>query len=190
MPHVSTPQSAGCFVVNPNCGKGPVSARGDCFQNLCGHLSQRPGTGEQVGNGVLGGASAIGANALRNVTRNLRRADNMPALIIDGRNGQRNVERRALLSAVYRLVANDALAPADPFHNFQLFILAIQRDQDGDLFADNFSSRVAKEPFRFFVPTSDRLIEIYAYDRVTGGLNDRSQAAVSVFGALLLSDVA
>ena len=190
MPRVSTPQSAGCSVVNPNCGKRPVSARGDCFQNLCGHLSQRPGTSEQVGNGVLGGASAIGANALRNVTRNLRRADNMPVLIIDGRNGQRNVERGAVLSAVYRLVANDAFAPADPFHNFQLFILAIRRDQDGDRFADNFSSRVAKEPFRFFVPTGDHLIEIYAYDRVTGGLNDRSQAAVSVFGALLLGDVA
>src|SRR5438045_5924145 len=133
---------------------------------------------------------AIVAKALRNVTRNLRRTDHMLALIIDGRNGQRNVEQGAVLSAVYRLVANDPLAPADLFHNFQLFILAIRRDQDGDRFADNFSSRVAKEPFRFFVPTGDRLIEIYAYDRVTGGLNDRSRAAVSVFGALLLSDVA
>src|SRR5437762_14174625 len=190
MPHVSTPQSAGCSVVNPNCGKGPVSARGDCFQNWCGPLSQRPGTSEQVGNGVLGGASPIGANALGNVTRNVRRADNIPALIIDGRNGQRNVERAAVLSAVYRLVTNNALAPADPFHDSQLFVLAIRRDQDRDRFADNFSSGVAKEPFRFFVPTGDPFIEIYAYDRVTGGLNNRSQAAVSIFGALLLGDVA
>src|SRR5437773_10693335 len=114
----------------------------------------------------------------------------MAVLSIDGRRGQRSVEGGAVLSAVYRLVANDPLAPAGPFHNFQRFILAIRRDQDGDRFADNFSSRVAKEPFRFFVPTGDCLIEIYAYDRVTGGLNDRSQAAVSVFGALLLGDVA
>ena len=160
MPHVSTPQSAGCSVINPDCGKGPVSARGDRFQNLCGHFSQRPGTSEQVGNGVLGGASAIRANALGNVARNFRRADNIPALIIDGRNGQRNVERGAVLSAVHRLVTNNALAPADPFHNSQLFILAIRRDQDRDRFADNFSSGVAKEPFRFFVPTGDLSIEI------------------------------
>src|SRR5207237_9089434 len=113
MPHVSTPQSAGCSVVNPNCGKGPVSARGDCFQNLCGHLSQRPGTSEQVGNGVLGGATAIGANALGNVTRNPRRADNMPALIIDGRNGQRYVERGASLSSVYRPVPTEGFTAAD-----------------------------------------------------------------------------
>src|SRR4029450_1607171 len=98
---------------------------------------------EQVGNSVLGGASAIGANALGNVTRNFRRTDNMPALIIDGRDGQRNVERGAVLSAVYCLVANDTLAPADPFHNFQLFILAIRRDQGGDRFAHNFSGGVS-----------------------------------------------
>src|SRR4029450_3287947 len=145
---------------------------------------------EQVGNGVLGGPSAIGANAFGNVTRNFRRADNMSALIIDGRNGQRNVERGAVLSAVYRLVTNDTLAPADPFHNSPLFTLATRRDQNADRLARNFSSRVAKEPFRFFVPTRDRLIEIDTYDRVTGGLNDRSQAAVSFFGALLLGDVA
>src|SRR5438477_10131976 len=125
MPHLSTPQSACCSVVNPNCGKGPVSARGDCFQNLCGHLSQRPGTSEQVGNGVLGGASASGGNALRNVTRNLRRADNMPALISDGRNGQRNVERGAVLSRVYRLVARAGPGSAERFHNCQFFLLAI-----------------------------------------------------------------
>src|SRR5437867_3244649 len=114
----------------------------------------------------------------------------MPALIIDRRNGQRNVERGPVLSVVYRLVANDALAPADPFHNSQLFIVTIRRYQNGDRFADNFTSTVAKEPFRFFVPTGDPLIDIYTYDRVTGGLNDRSQAAVSFFGALLLGDIA
>src|SRR4029453_13321225 len=190
MPHISTPQSAGCSVVDPNCGKGPVSARGDCFQNLCGHFRQCPGTSEQVSNGVLGGASAIGSNALGNVTRNFRRSDNMPPLFLGGGNGQRNVERGAVLSAVYRLVTNDTLAPADPFHNFPLFTLAIRRDQNADRFARNFSSRGAKEPFRFFVPTRDRLIEIDTYDRVSGGPNDRSQAAVSFFGALLLGDVA
>src|SRR4029450_5315815 len=162
MPHVSTPQSAGCSVMNPNCGKGPVSARGDRFQNLCGHFSQRPGTSEQVGNGVLGGASAIAANALAYVACDFRRADNMPALIIDGRNGQRNVEQGPLFSAFYFLVTNDALAPVDPFHNSQLFIVAIWRDQDRDRLADDFSSGVAKEPFRFFVPTGDPLIELYA----------------------------
>src|SRR4029450_14157405 len=114
MPHVSTPQSAGCSVMNPNCGKGPVSARGDRLQNLCGHLSQRPGTSEQVGNGVLGSASAIPANALGYVACNFRRADNTPALIIDGRNGQRNVERGAVLSAVHPFGTNTAPAPAAP----------------------------------------------------------------------------
>ena len=114
----------------------------------------------------------------------------MPVLIFDWRNCERNVERRPVLSAACRFVTNDALAPAKPFHNFQLFILAIRRDQNGDGFAENFTSAVAKEPFRFFVPTGDPLIEIYAYDRVTGGLNDRSEAAVSVFDAFLLRDVA
>src|SRR6266567_4025554 len=114
----------------------------------------------------------------------------MPALIIDGRNGQRNVGQAPVFSALYRLVTNDALASADSFDNCQLFIGALRREKNSDRFADNFTSAVAKEPFRFFVPTGDPPIEIDAYDRVTGGLNDRSQPAVSVFDAFLLGDVA
>ena len=68
--------------------------------------------------------------------------------------------------------------------------MAIGRDQNCDRFADNFISAVAKKPFRFLVPTGDYFIEIFAYDRITGRFNDRSQATVSFFGAFALGDVA
>src|SRR5947199_9352446 len=107
----------------------------------------------------------------------------MPALVFDWGNCQGNVEQRSVFSASYRVVTNDPLAPAQPFDNSQLFIVALRRNQSGDRFADDFISRVAKETFRFFVPTGDHFVEIFADDRITKRLNDRSQATVRFFGA-------
>src|SRR6266480_1346201 len=114
----------------------------------------------------------------------------MPALVFDWRNCQGNVEQHSVFSAPYCIVTNDPLAPSQPFDNSQLFIVALRRNQSGDRFADDFISSIAKEPFRFFVPTGDRLIEIFADDRVTERLNDRSQTTVRILGASALSDVA
>src|SRR5439155_14310856 len=119
-----------------------------------------------------------------------RRANNLPALVFDWRNCQGNVEQHSVFSTSYRVVTNDPLAPAQSFDNPQLFIVALRRDQSGDRFADDFIGSVAKEPFRFFVPTGDHLVEIFADDRVTKRLNDRRQTTVRIFGAPALGDVA
>src|SRR5713101_703912 len=104
----------------------------------------------------------------------------MPALVFDWRNCQGNVEQGSIFSAPYRVVTDDPLAPAKPFDNSQLFIVALRRNQSGNRFADDFISSVAKEPFRFFVPTRDHLIEIFADDRVTKRINDRRQTTVRI----------
>src|SRR5436309_4889043 len=114
----------------------------------------------------------------------------MSVLVFDWRNRQRNVEQGSVFAAPYRVVADDPLALAEPFDNSQLFIVALRRDQSGDRFADDFLSSVAEEPFRFFVPTGDHLIEIFADDRVAERLNDCSQTTIRFFGASALGDVA
>src|SRR2546426_6532173 len=114
----------------------------------------------------------------------------MPALVFDWRNCQGNVDQCSVFSAPYCVVTNDPLAPAQTCDDSQLFIVALRRNQSGNRFADDFISSVAKEPFRFFVPTGNHFVEILADDRVTERLNDRSQTTVRIFGASALGDVA
>src|SRR5439155_17327333 len=107
----------------------------------------------------------------------------MPALVFDWRNCQGNVDQRSVFSAPYRVVTNDPLAPAQPCDDSQLFIVALRRAQSGDRFADDFIGSVSKQPFRFFVPTRDHLIEIFADDLVTKRLKDGSQTMVRILVA-------
>jgi len=71
----------------------------------------------------------------------------------------------------------DALAAPHTFKDRRFLIGPFQRNQNGDMLADDLLARVAVYPFRALVPACDDAIEVLAYDCVITRLDNRSEPA-------------
>src|SRR3546814_16444121 len=65
----------------------------------------------------------------------------------------------------------------------------IRWNQDQDRLADDLVGRIAEEPLRTLIPARDDAVEVLAYDRVVGGLDDRGKPLFRYLRPLALGDV-
>jgi hypothetical protein len=84
-----------------------------------------------------------------------------------------NTQRFEADSLANRFIRLDALAPADAFDDFKFLITAVMWNQDRDRLADKLFGGIAKQALRSGVRSGDNTIEVFAYDRIVGGLDNR-----------------
>ena len=82
-----------------------------------------------------------------------------------------------------------ALAPPEAVQNLRLFVAPIRGNQHGDGPPDRFLGRVAEQPLRALVPTGDDAVEVFADDRVVGGIDNGRQRRSSLLAVLAFGDV-
>src|SRR5438045_2899699 len=82
------------------------------------------------------------------------------------------------------------LAASNSFDNARFLVVAVWRNKSKDRFPDDFFRRVPKQTFGPGVPSSDDPVEIFADDRIVGGLDNGSQEPAGFFTAGPVSDVA
>ena len=105
--------------------------------------------------------SIAGLPQLRYVTRDFRRADNLPARVADRRDGQRNVDAASILVLPDGLEVIDPLAAVNLLEDRGLFVETVGRDDNGDRPADNLFGRKAEKVLCFLVLAEDHAIEIF-----------------------------
>ncbi|MGC2786016.1 MAG: hypothetical protein WA397_19740 [Roseiarcus sp.] len=111
---------------------------------------------------------------LRDVARNFRGADHLPARVLDRRDGQRNVDWAAILALPDGLEVLDMFAARNFPQDDRLFVQSVDRDDNRYRFADRLFGREAEKPLRGGVPAENDAIEILRQDGVFGGLDDGS----------------
>ena len=126
----------------------------------------------------------FGFFALGDVARDLGCADDTPLSVAHRRNGQRNVDQRAILPSAHRFEVVDAFPAADARENRRLLVEPIGRDQDGDRPADDLFGLVAEKPLGALVPCRDDAVEVLADDGVVRGFHDRDEMLRRAFGLL------
>ena len=160
------------------------------LRQVNGRLHRR----QHVLDAVLGFAREQGnlrfvAFALADVAGDLGGADDRALRILDGRDGQRNIDQAAIFALAHGLVVLDALARADALDDGVFFALQIGWDQGLDRFADHLFGQIAENPLRALVPAGDDAVEVLADDGVVGGFDDRRKMLQRAFGALPLRHV-
>src|SRR5262245_23051722 len=107
--------------------------------------------------------------AFCNVSGNFRGANDVPPIINNRRNGERNVDLCAVLPApdcfivVYRFPSSDSLK------NVRFFTLAVLRNEQTNWLPNHFLSRIAKQAFSTAVPALDDSLQVLADDRIVRG---------------------
>ncbi|WFU13311.1 hypothetical protein QA646_30490 (plasmid) [Rhizobium sp. CB3090] len=95
------------------------------------------------------------ATTFRNVSGNLRCADDFASFSTKGRDRDRNLDKVAILALSHRLEIVNPLATADSFKNGILFLYPILGNQNENGLPDRFSRRKAEDAFRTRVPGRD-----------------------------------
>src|SRR4051794_1848642 len=67
----------------------------------------------------------------------------------------------------------DVLATSEARQNGSLFVHTLRWHEEGDWPTDYLFRGVAEQPLRPPIPTLDDAVEVFAYNRVVRGLNDR-----------------
>src|ERR1043166_357801 len=128
-------------------------------------------------------ALGLGALAVGDVARDLRRADDRAARPADGRDGERDVYEAAVLAHALRLVVLDALAGPQAREDGWLFVRVVVGDEDGDWLADDLFGGVAEDALRALVPARDDAVQGLADDGVVRRLDDGGQPVRGQVGA-------
>src|SRR5215813_9725938 len=123
------------------------------------------------------------------VARNFRCADDAARGVSHRRKGEGNVQRGAVLAQADGFEMFNPLAPPDLINNMRLFVQPVRRNQNGAGLAYRFLSRVAEHPLRALVPASDGAVEVFAHDRVVGGIHYGAQQSGHLLPPLPLGDV-
>jgi len=123
-------------------------------------------------------ALLLGALAVGDVARDLRRADDLAARPADGRDRERDVDARPVLADADGLVVLDALAADEAREDGRLLVGVVFGDEDGDGPADDLVGRVAEDVLGRAVPARDAAVERLADDGVLGRLDDGLQPVV------------
>jgi hypothetical protein len=102
------------------------------------------------------------------VARDLRSADDAAVVVVEGRHGQRNRNRRTILSLADGFVVPDRLALADLAEHEILFALPIARNDHPNGPPDGLFSGVAEDAFGGGIPGQDGSVQVLADNRVIG----------------------
>src|SRR5215472_5359346 len=97
---------------------------------------------------------------------------------LDGRDGERNVEQRAIFTAT------------EAFDDSGFFVPAIAGDDQGNVFSDGFLCGIAEDAFGAVVPAGDDAFKSFADNGVIGGVDNRGEQGGAAFGAPALGDFA
>ena len=139
-------------------------------QNRRGGRHQRQQPALEIGD------SRLRALPLGDVARDLRRANHPSVLVANRRDGERDVEQRAVLALPHGLEVIDALVTPDSREHFVFLRAPLLWDDQGDRPANHLVGGVAEHLLRGAVPALDDAVEILAHDRVVGGLDDGGEA--------------
>ena len=112
-----------------------------------------------------------------------------PPRVSDRRNREGNLKRSTIFADADRIEMIYALAPLEAVQNLRLFVAPVRGNQHGDGPPDRFLGRVAEQPLRAFVPTGDDAVEVFADDRVVGGIDNGRQQRSSLLAVLAFGDV-
>src|SRR5580692_4835305 len=91
---------------------------------------------------------SLNAFTFGDVPSNFRGSDNLSAGVPNRRNGERNIERRLVLSDTNGVEVFDSLAFPDAFDDDCFFVPAIGRDDQRNVLAYGFVGGIAKQPLR------------------------------------------
>ncbi len=114
------------------------------------------------------------------VAGNFGGADDFTSRVLNGGNGNGEVEEGAIFSHADGLEVVDAFAFFEAFEDGGFFMLTVWRDDDGDGFSDHFGGGVAEDAFSGGVPALDDALEVFGDDGVIGGFDDSTEDAFVV----------
>src|SRR5262249_55572608 len=117
--------------------------------------------------------------ALRDVTGDLRGADDPSPRILDRRNTEGDIQERSILAHADGLVVLDPFAAADALENLPLLVPAVGRNDERDRLTDHLAGGIAKETLRAGVPGRHDAIEILARDGIRRRLDDRGKSPLA-----------
>ena len=120
---------------------------------------------------------------LRNVVRDLRGSDDGAIRLPDGRDGERDIDERAVLTAAHRLVVLDTLARSDARQDAGFLVLMVFGDEDSYVFADHLFGLITEDAPRAAVPARDMSVERLGDDGVVSRVDDRGQPVGRNVGA-------
>ena len=83
----------------------------------------------------------------------------------------------------------DSPAALEPLENLRFFAPEIGRNNKRNVLSDGFLGGVAEYPFRSFIPTRDRTVELFADDRIVRGVHDSGQQTCYLLGLFSFGDV-
>ncbi len=99
-----------------------------------------------------------------------------PALqVLDGRDGQRDVQQRAVLPHADGLEMVDAFTGADARDDLDLFRAPVLRNEHRDRLAQRFGFGVAEQSLGAGIPTGNDAVQVFTDDGVIRRINDRTQ---------------
>src|SRR5579872_4493248 len=122
--------------------------------------------------GVRLAQQRFGLLAVRDVARDLGRADDRSGLVADRRYGERDLDAATVFPDPSGLEVLDALAPAQCREDSLLLLQTLGRDDERDGLADRLFGRVAEDPLRAGIPGADDAVERLADDGVVRVVDD------------------
>src|SRR5205807_9856760 len=122
--------------------------------------------------------------------RNLRRADDGPVRIPEGRDRQRNGDSAAVLGPTQRFEVVDLLTATKPSEHVLLFGAKVVWNDQKDMLADSLSLRVPEQLFRASIPRGNDAIQRLADNGIVRRVHNGRQPRTERVDPLSLADVA
>jgi hypothetical protein len=134
-----------------------------------------PGSGDD-GKLLTGDAQLpLGQSLLRDVASDRGGAHDAAAVVTDGGDRQRDVDRPSILGHALRGEVLDALSAGDPFQDVCDLVLAVGWRQRRDRVTDDLLGPVPVDALRACVPGLDHAIQGLSEDRVLRRFDDRGE---------------
>src|SRR5688572_16395874 len=99
-------------------------------------------------------------------------ADDHTSFVVHRRYGERNRQRRAVLSTAYRLVVTDVSSRSDFTEDEIFFALAIVRNDHANRLANRLVGGVAEHALGGGIPQLNDAVQVFADDRVVRRIED------------------
>ena len=116
-------------------------------------------------------------------------SDDLPEVVLDGRERERHVELGAVALEAPRLDVRDVLPALDALEQISEFVFPIRRKDSTDGLAEDLVALPAVDSLRARVPRGDHAVERFSDDRVVRVLDDRRRAPELLLGPLPVRDV-
>ncbi len=100
-----------------------------------------------------------------------------------------DIERFPVLANADCFEVIDSLPSFDTLKDRGFLAPPVSRDDEHNVPADRFFGSVPKHPLRALIPAGDYAVQIFADDRVVGGIHDRSQQTGCSLGQFPLGNI-